>query len=80
MKDVQLMSVEQQTRMRVAMEHRLRKLLREKVEKEAGKTLYLADGVSYWRAKAAYLRKGAKLAPIRNNDRFPRARPVGKGA
>lgn len=59
MRDVQLMPAERQRRLLTAMNWRAKRLLRLEFLKETGVELKLADGLSYWKAKAkAEARKG----------------------
>lgn len=59
MRDVQLMPRERQLRLHTAMHWRAKRLLRLEFKKETGVDLKLADGLSYWKAKAkAEARKG----------------------
>lgn len=59
MRDVQLMPTERQRRLLTAMHWRAKRLLRLEFKEETGIELKLADGLSYWKAKAkAQARKG----------------------
>lgn len=63
MRDIQLMPVERQKRMLVAMHWRAKRLLRRKFFEETGAELRLSDGLSYWRAKTRALSRKGIVAP-----------------
>lgn len=79
MKDVALMPAWRQERLRLAMDWRLKKLLRERVEKEIGKPLKFSDGESYWRIKAKILTRKGELPAYRKSPYRYRPRSMGEG-
>ena len=68
MKDVQLLSIDQQQRLANAMDWRLKKCLREKFKAQIGWELLIRDGESYWAAKAKVRRQAEKLDQDRNSN------------
>ena len=78
MRDVQLLPVEKQLRMRNAMNWRLKRLLREKWQKEHGTPIHFLDSQTYWTCKAKVLTREGKLAPNRKPFHRLWTRPVGK--
>ena len=79
MQYIYAMNVEKQHRLRTAMRWRLKKLLRERVEKETGKEPHFPDGASYWRLKERFYRDGQFHAPDRKPDRGAGPGAVGEG-
>lgn len=79
MKDVKLMSVDQQTRLRDAMDWRLKRLLRERIQKDYGIEIYFSDAERYWRCKAKVQVREGKLAPDRKSPYRYRPSSVGEG-
>ena len=79
MRDVINLPTEQQKRMKSAMNWRLKKLLREKWQRDHGSEIHFPDSQPYWTCKAKVLTREGKLDP----DREPRhrlwSRSVGKG-
>lgn len=68
MRDVYIMPVERQKRLYIAMGWRAKRLLREKIEKETGKTAIFPDGKTYWRCKASFYAWDGKLLDYRKPD------------
>ena len=79
MQYIYAMTVEKQQRLRTAMKWRLKKLLRERVEKETGKEPHFPDGASYWRLKERFYRDGQFVPPHRKPDRGAGTSPMGEG-
>lgn len=71
------MPVEKQRRLKIAIQWRLKKLLREKLEKEAGRTFRIPDGANYWKLKEYYYPKGELRPMDRKPDRGKRTGSVG---
>lgn len=78
MRDVQLMPKDRQIRLANAMDWRLKRLLREKVEKEHQIQIHFEDSASYWRCKAKILTREGKLAPHRKSPYRYGPRAVGE--
>lgn len=68
MKDIYLMPIDKQMRLKHAMEWRLKRLLRERVEKETGKEPRFADGASYWQCKRKVYVRGEFVSAFRKPD------------
>lgn len=79
MRDIYLMSPEKQKRLEIAMNHRLKKALRERIQAETGKVIWFADSESYRRCKAKMAARFGELATKRNVHRSNRPGPVVQG-
>ena len=71
------MSRDQQERLLVAMDYRLKRLLAEKLERE-GVRVRLPDGLNYWKCKELIEKKQALVVKDRNSRSVLRSSPVGK--
>lgn len=78
MEDVMRLPLDRQRRLFNAMEWRAKRLLREKVEKEAGARLHFSDGLPYWRCKAKVVARGGIVFKNGNARRGDGSRPVGQ--
>jgi hypothetical protein len=78
-KDVALLSIDRQKRLRIAMEWRLKRLLREDFARQTQREINFADGLTYWRCKAKAISKGWEPRAHGNFGRRDGPSPVGKG-
>lgn len=76
MRDVMRLSPTKQQALARKMNWRLKRLLREKVQKDYGFEPFLPDSESYWKSKTKVLARVGVLAPYRKPDSGSREGPV----
>lgn len=79
MRAIYNMKLNQQHRLAIAMEWRLKRLLREKVLEKTGREPRFADGASYWKCKEKVYVRGEFISAFREPDHRQGKSPMGQG-